>query len=264
MPIKASSVRTALRLGAIAGWTLGLTGLMLGGWLLSFGLAAPRRAWRRVVVRLWARGNARVLGMRRLVTGRSSPEPALLVANHLSYLDVILLAAELPAVFVAKREVRSWPGLGPLAALVGTIFVDRDTPRDLVRVTSAIQAALAGGDTVVLFAEGTSTRGDRVLPLKPALLEPAIQGGWPVRYASLSYHTTPDQPGADLALCWWGEMTFFPHLLGVTRLSHFTGTLAFGAEPVRADNRKALAADLHAAIEKNFTPVGAPIEPCPS
>lgn len=216
------------------------------------------------MVRYWARGNARVLGMRRQVSGRPAAEPALLVANHLSYLDVVLVAAELPAIFVAKREVRGWPGLGPLASLVGTIFVDRDSSRDLVRVTAAIDSALRGGDSVVLFAEGTSTRGDRVLPLKPALLEPAIRGGWPVRSAALSYQTPPDQPGADLALCWWGDMTFLPHLLGVTRLSTFTGTLAFGAEPVRAVDRKTLAAELHAAIQRDFTPVGASIEPCPN
>jgi 1-acyl-sn-glycerol-3-phosphate acyltransferase len=216
------------------------------------------------MVKLWGRGNAWILGMHRRVTGRPAAEPALLVANHLSYLDVVLLAAELPAVFVAKREVRSWPGMGPLAWLVGTIFVDRDSPRDLVRVTSEIGTALAGGDTVVLFAEGTSTRGDRVLPLKPALLEPAVRGGWPVHSAALSYQTLPDQPAADLALCWWGDMTFLPHLLGVARLSTFTGTLAFGAQAVRAVDRKALAIELHAAIERDFTPVGASIEPCPN
>ena len=202
--------------------------------------------------------------MQRQVTGTPAAEPALLVSNHLSYLDVVLVAAELPAIFVAKREVRSWPGLGPIARLVGTIFVDRDTPRDLVRVTAAIGSALRAGDTVVLFAEGTSTRGDRVLPLKPALLEPAVQGGWPVRYATLSYVTPPDQPGADLALCWWGDMTFLPHLLGVAQMTSFTGLLAFGSEPVQADNRKALAVVLHAALEKDFTPVGASIEPCPN
>jgi 1-acyl-sn-glycerol-3-phosphate acyltransferase len=217
-----------------------------------------------VVVRHWARGNAWVLGMRRQVSGRPGTEPALLVANHLSYLDVVLVAAELPAIFVAKREVRNWPGLGPLASLVGTIFVDRDSSRDLVRVTAAIDSALRGGDSVVLFAEGTSTRGDRVLPLKPALLEPAIRGGWPVHSAALSYQTPPDQPAADVALCWWGDMTFLPHLLGVTRLSTFTGTLAFGAQPVQAADRKTLAVELHAAIQRDFTPVGASIEPCPN
>lgn len=257
MPIRASSARAALRLAAIAGWTLVLTAILVAGWVVCAGSRDGRRRWRRVMVRRWGRDNAWLLGMARQVSGCPSQGPALLVSNHLSYLDVVLLAAELSAVFVAKQEVRSWPGLGPLAALVGTIFVDRDTPRDLVRVTAAIGQSLADGDTVVLFAEGTSTRGDRVLPLKPALLEPAVRGGWPVRFATLSYVTPPGEPAADLALCWWGDMTFLPHLIGVARLSRFTGLVAFGAEPVQADDRKRLAAALHAALQKDFTPVGA-------
>jgi len=241
-----------------------LTLLLWAGWAVCAASPSGRRRWRRVMVRRWARDNARLLGMQRQVAGQPASAPALLVTNHLSYLDVVLLAAELPAIFVAKREVRAWPGLGPLAALVGTIFVDRDSPRDLVRVSAAISQALANGDTVVLFAEGTSTRGDRVLPLKPALLEPAARGGWPVRFATLSYVTPAGQPSADLALCWWGDMTFLPHLVGVAGLSRFTGLVSFGAEPVQAGDRKRLAAALHAALEKEFTPVGASVEPCPS
>jgi len=209
------------------------------------------------MVRRWARDNAAILGMKRRVTGAPDSAPGLLVSNHLSYLDVLLVAAEVPAIFVAKREVRSWPGVGLLASIVGTIFVDRESPRDLVRVGGVIESALAAGETVVLFAEGTSTRGDRVLPLKPALLEPAARGGWPVRHATLSYVTPSDQPPADLTVCWWGDMTFLPHLVGVARLTRFTGTVAFGAGTVRDDDRKRLAAALHAALEKDFTPVGA-------
>lgn len=257
MPTRASSARALLKLSAIAGWTVILTAVLGAGWLLSAASVAGRSRWRRIMVRRWARDCAAILGMAREVSGSAEGAPALLVANHLSYLDVLLLAAELPAIFVAKREVRGWTGVGPLAGLVGTIFVDRESPRDLVRVSDVIEAALAGGDTVVLFAEGTSTRGDRVLPLKPGLLEPAARGRWPVRYATVSYVTPPDQPPADVALCWWGDMTFLPHLVGVARLTRFTGLVAFGAEAVRADDRKVLAAALHAALEKEFTPVGA-------
>lgn len=212
----------------------------------------------------WARGSARILGMSIETNGNPPAAASLLVANHLGYLDIVLLAACLPTVFVAKRDVRRWPLIGALATLAGTIFVDRDAPRDAVRAAGSIEAALAGGDTVVLFAEGTSTRGDRVLPLKPALLEPAARAGWAVRYAAVSYRTAPGQPPADEAVCWWGEMEFLPHLVGVTRLTEFTGTVAFGAEPMRASDRKDLAAGLHAAIERHFTPVAPGIESCAS
>lgn len=235
---------------------------VLGSRVVTGGDARRGRAWRRRVMHWWARGSARILGMTIEATGSPPPRASLLVANHLGYLDIVLLAACLPTVFVAKRDVRRWPLIGSLAALAGTIFVDRDAPRDALRAAGSIEAALAGGDTVVLFAEGTSTRGDRVLPLKPALLEPAARAGWAVGYAAVSYRTPPGQPPADEAVCWWGEMEFMPHLLGVTRLTEFTGSIAFGDEPVRATDRKDLAAGLHAAIERHFTPVAPGIESC--
>jgi 1-acyl-sn-glycerol-3-phosphate acyltransferase len=257
------SARSALRLAGLAAWSAGGALLVAGGWLVTGWSARGRSAWRRRLTHWWARGSARILGLRVETRGRPPAEPALLVANHLGYLDVVLLASCLPTVFVAKRDVRRWPVIGGLAALAGTIFVDRDTPRDALRASRSIEAALARGDTVVLFAEGTSTRGERVLPLKPALLEPAARAGWAVRYAALSYRTPPGQPGADEAVCWWGDMEFLPHLLAVTRLPAFTGTVAFGADPMRSGDRRELAARLRAAIERDFTPVASGIESCP-
>ena len=223
-----------------------------------------RGAWRRRVMHYWARGSARILGMRIETRGLPPAEPALLVANHLGYLDVVLLAACVPSVFVAKREVRGWPLVGAVAALAGTIFVDRLAPRDALRAAGSIETALARGDTVILFAEGTSTRGERVLPLKPALLEPAARAGWAVQYAALSYRTAPGMPPADQAVCWWGEMEFMPHLLGVTRLPDFTASVAFGDDALRGSDRKDLAAGLQAAIVRHFTPVVNGIESCPT
>lgn len=202
--------------------------------------------------------------MRIETRGLPPAEPALLVANHLGYLDVVLLAACVPSVFVAKREVRGWPLVGAVAALAGTIFVDRLAPRDALRAAGSIETALARGDTVILFAEGTSTRGERVLPLKPALLEPAARAGWAVQYAALSYRTAPGMPPADQAVCWWGEMEFMPHLLGVTRLPDFTASVAFGDDALRGSDRKDLAAGLQAAIVRHFTPVVNGIESCPT
>jgi 1-acyl-sn-glycerol-3-phosphate acyltransferase len=263
-PSGPSSGRTALRLAGLTAWSAVGALLVAGGWLAAGWSARGRSAWRRRVLHWWARGSAHILGMTIEARGDAPAGPALLVANHLGYLDVVLLAACVPAVFVAKREVRRWPAFGALAALAGTIFVDRTAPRDAVRASRSIEAALARGDTVVLFAEGTSTRGDRVLPFKPALLEPAARAGWAVRYAALSYRTPPGQPAASEAVCWWGDMEFLPHLVGVTRLTAFTGSVVFGAEAMRSPDRKDLAAGLQAAIERHLTPVTSGTEPCPT
>jgi 1-acyl-sn-glycerol-3-phosphate acyltransferase len=207
------------------------------------------------VFQWWARGTRRILGLRTDVRGVRPRQPGLLVANHLSYVDVILLAAELPTLFVAKQEVRGWPVWGPLARAVGTIFVDRTSRRDAIRVCATIESAVSKGETVVVFAEGTSTAGEAVRPLKPALLAPAARAALPVHHASISYQTPVDSPPAHLAVCWWGEMEFLPHLVELCGLREFTGIVTFGGDAIRGRDRKQLARDVHAAITRDFTPV---------
>jgi 1-acyl-sn-glycerol-3-phosphate acyltransferase len=220
-------------------------------------LVAPdlRRRWTRVMFRRWSRGLSRIFGLRIEVSGNPPLPPFLLVANHLSYVDIILLGSQVPGRFVAKREVRDWPVWGALARLTDTIFVDREDRRDAVRVTRLLQRALAEGDGVILFPEGTSSAGERVLPLKPTLLEAAARQGWPVRYASISYRVPPGETPAHLSVCWWGDMPFGPHLLGLCRLAEVTGHLHLASDEVRGSNRKELAQRLHAAISRQFIPV---------
>jgi 1-acyl-sn-glycerol-3-phosphate acyltransferase len=112
------------------------------------------------------------------------------------------------------------------------------------------------GRGVVLFAEGTSSDGSRVLPLRPALLDGAARSGWPVYAATLSYRTGPGDPPAAEVLCWWGDMTFLPHLAGVCRLRRSHARVAFSERPVRADDRRALASQLHRELTLSFVPSG--------
>jgi 1-acyl-sn-glycerol-3-phosphate acyltransferase len=166
-----------------------------------------------------------------------------------------VLAAELGPVFVAKSEVEDWPVLGVLARSIGTIFVDRRVKRDSLRALDRIDRAIAAGRSVVLFAEGTSSRGAEVGPMKPALLEWAARRRYPVRYASLSYRTETGDPPADLAVCWWGDMTFLDHLAGLCRLNRFHATVRFGEEALEDDDRTRLAERLRYAVAQQFTPV---------
>jgi len=240
------------RLGALL--TSGL--IWGGGWVIGSILLWPaRRQVRRWIFGSWARIVTRVLGVRIRAEGAAPPRPFFLVSNHLSYLDVVVYAALGPARFVAKREVRDWPGVGFLAWAMATIFVDRRSGRDARRALDALAGAVAEGDGVILFAEATSTAGREVRPFRPALLEWAAQAAYPVHFASLSYRTPPHGPGADQAVCWWGDMTFGPHLLELCRLPWIEATVRFGGEPIEDTDRKRLAERLHRAVSAHLIPV---------
>ncbi len=225
------------------------------GRLFTLG-SRPRAArWRETVFQSWARVAVRVLAVDVSVEGRLPTEPCVLVSNHLSYLDIVVLAGVVRAVFVSKSEVERWPLLGPVTRHMGTIFVDRTAKRDLPRVNRRIAAALADGDTVVLFPEGTSSRGAEVLRFKPSLLEPAVQSSYPVCYACLAYRTPPQAPPASLVVCWWGDMTFFGHVFQLLQVPRIEASVVFGDEIFRETDRKVLADELWRSVSARFQPV---------
>ncbi len=216
---------------------------------------AGRRTVRRGVFRRWARGTLHVLGVRLRVDGPVPAAPFVLVSNHLGYLDIVTCAARLPTIFVAKAEVRRWPVVGLLARAMGTIFIDRTASRDTLRVLERITTAVQQGDGVTIFAEATSSAGEAVLPFRPALLAWAATSRTPVHFASLSYRTPPGSPPAHLSVCWWGEMSFGPHLVSLAQLPRIDCTLRVGAEPITDPDRKRLAHRLHRAVSAQFIPV---------
>jgi 1-acyl-sn-glycerol-3-phosphate acyltransferase len=139
------------------------------------------------------------------------PASGLIVSNHLSYLDILVFSALAPCAFVSKREVRNWPLFGLFATIAGTIFVDRSRPQLAQKSVQEIQQTLVSGVSVVLFPEGTSTHGETVLPFKPALFESAVETKQFITAAYLSYSVDNGDPAQTV--CYWGEMTFLPHLL---------------------------------------------------
>ena len=147
-------VRALLFASTMVGWYA----LWLLAWPAARVFAAEKR-WTTWVYGRWARFAAAVLCLRVRLVGEVPPRPFLLVSNHLGYLDMILLGARLPVVFVAKAEVARWPVFGPLARQSGTLFVDRTLRRDAVRASGAIEEVLRAGRSLVLFPEGTSTDG---------------------------------------------------------------------------------------------------------
>ena len=213
------------------------------------------RRWNELAVRIWTGGLVRAIGMKVDVVGTPPPKPFFMVANHLSYLDILVLGSRLGPTFISKHELASWPVLGHLARVTGVIFVNRDRKRDAMRVLEEIDTAVERGAGVVLFPEGTSTRGDQIYPLKTALLEWAAKRNFPVHAVSIRYEANDPSVSVSDEICWWGDALFAPHFLNLLSIQKVTATVTFAGDPVIDDNRAALGTRLRAALQTSFKPV---------
>ncbi|WP_309235348.1 lysophospholipid acyltransferase family protein [Streptomyces sp. TRM64462] len=166
--------------------TVGLV-TVLAGVVLAPPAALLRPAARRALTRLWCGAVLRAFGVRVRVTGTPRPGPHLVVANHISWLDVPLVAAVLPGRMVAKSEVRHWPVLGALAARGGTFFLERDRIRALPGLVRDLADALAGGARVVVFPEGSTWCGRAQGRFRPAAFQAALDAGVPVQPVRITY-----------------------------------------------------------------------------
>lgn len=248
-----SSFRATYRLISLCLLTAVLTVI----WLAPIPLLGSERrsTWRGIMVTFWAKNAIRIMNARISVRGEPPTRPFFLVSNHLSYLDIILYQTQMPCVFVAKSEVAHWPVIGWLARAIGTLFINRKSKRDVVRVNAEIEEALNNRDGIILFPEGTSSKGERVLPFKTAILATVTTMKYPVYYASVSYTTPPGSPAASQSLCWWGDMTFADHVFGVLKLPSFEATIIFGDKAVLSTDRKEMAVFLNERISNSFIPV---------
>ncbi|HSN31941.1 MAG TPA: lysophospholipid acyltransferase family protein [Ideonella sp.] len=138
-------------------------------------------------VQRWSARMLAALGVECAVDGAAHAGPVLLVANHVSWLDILAINAVQPARFVAKAEVHRWPLLGWLVASAGTLFIERERKRDALRVVHQVAAALAAGEVVAVFPEGTTSAGDAVLPFHANLLQAALSAGAPLQPIALRY-----------------------------------------------------------------------------
>lgn len=224
---------------------------LIGGLLLLvpaqlfLSLAPPHRPSR--VGQLYLR--ILLWGLRlRVVTRGTLHANALVVANHISWTDILVLGSLRPMQFVAKAEVRGWPFLGWLARLNATLFVERDARRRTEEQLAAMKEALAHGP-VALFPEGTTGCGGEVLPFKPALLAAASHGF--VQPVSIQYRPRDRNwhEGELGAFAWDGDKAFLPHLLDVTA-GRALDCLVIAHSPIPAtrEGRKHLAQECHRII----------------
>jgi 1-acyl-sn-glycerol-3-phosphate acyltransferase len=202
-------LRIALALWRILGalWQL-LLGTLTCAFIFPF-LGPPQRMQR---VRRWSVRLLRSLGIELRSSGTPHPGPLLVVANHVSWLDIVAINAVHPARFVSKADVRAWPLIGWLVACGGTLFIERERKRDALRVVHQVAAALKAGEIVAVFPEGTTSDGRGLLPFHANLLQAAISTETPVQPVVLRFadSSTAFSPAAayvgDTSLVqslWW-------------------------------------------------------------
>lgn len=212
-------------------------------------------ALRNRAFRWWGRSMVRAFGGRIRVEGTPPTGPCVLVTNHVSYIDIPLVGSQVDAAFVGKADLRHWPVAGLVMAAADTIFIDRSRKRDLLRVLEQVDQAMDRGLSVVFFPEGTSGKGDAILPLKPSLLQLAVARGLPVHWATITYRTPSGGPPPSNAVCWWGDEPLAPHYRRIMALPWFEATLHFGERPIEAADRKELAARLYEALDDSLEPM---------
>lgn len=240
-PPRVSPLTCLVRLGGMlyifAGTTLSY--LMVPGNRSSL----PARArW----LQRWSRRTLGILGIEVEVEGKL-PADGVVASNHLSYLDILVMSSIRPQIFLAKKEVAGWPLFGAFARWAGTEFIDRGRRSEVTEKATGFHRIVQSGLLLTLFLEGTTSDGSTVLPFRAALLEPAIQEGWPVTPCAVHY----DAVGADPAesICYHGNMTLVPHLLGmIGRVVSATATVRYGCADRSLTDRKQMAVKLHQEV----------------
>jgi 1-acyl-sn-glycerol-3-phosphate acyltransferase len=222
----------------------------VAGCLCEYGIRVAGRkltpVCRAAILQKWS---ARLLSAIRIsitVHGQV-PDQGLIVSNHLSYLDILVFSAACGCVFVSKREVKSWPGVGWAASLSGSIYIDRSLRSDTHAIQPQIQAALANGLRLVVFPEGTSTDGSQVLRFHSSLFQSAVDLGAPITAACLAYAIADGDAATEA--CYWGDMVLFTHLLNLLKRDSVQATLKFSSKHFRFRDRKEAARTMQQQVE---------------
>jgi 1-acyl-sn-glycerol-3-phosphate acyltransferase len=240
-------------------WFIAVLKSVRVGVLLGRGLFTVRRlsvttpsAHREAQIQKWACAVLQALGVQVRLQGAIQPG-LLLVANHVSWLDVIVLQSLCPqARFVAKADVLRWPVIGRLAQGAGTLFVQRDRPRMAARIVSEVTSVLGSGGTVMVFPEGTTTDGVAVLPFRSSLLQAAFAGNSTAQPIALRY--SEGTLSISPSVRYLGDDSLVQSIWWLCRARGVVAKV--NALPLRvASNadRKAFAAALRADIEQALT-----------
>lgn len=224
---------------------------VLAGWL-TIRLLFPRwpQQRREATVQAWAVRMLALLGVPLQVDGPAPAQgPVLLVSNHLSWLDILVLHAARHCRFVSKSEVRHWPLIGTLASGAGTLYIERDRRRDAMRVVHRMAESLRAGDVVAVFPEGTTGDGIALLPFHANLVQAAISAQAPVQPVALRF--VDQASGQDsVGPLYLGDDTLMSSLWRTLAGPPFIARVRFGhAQDAQGRERRQWAEDLRSAVD---------------
>ncbi|MHB1402261.1 MAG: lysophospholipid acyltransferase family protein [Thiobacillus sp.] len=233
-------LRRTLRIGLLVphlAWGMTAAGL-------AFPLFSPAQRDRFIMA--WSRRLLKVLGVRvRTTPAPSLPGGALLVCNHVSWLDIYLIYAAQRVHFVSKSEVRAWPVAGWLAHKTGTLFLERGRRADTARVNTEMRALMQSGAWVAVFPEGTTSDGRGLRRFLPSLLQPAIELNCPIVPAALQYRSLDNAYSA--APAYIDEMSLWQSLMRIVSEPGLIAELQFGEPILPNGHRRDLAAQAERA-----------------
>ncbi|HEY1732029.1 MAG TPA: lysophospholipid acyltransferase family protein [Terriglobales bacterium] len=189
------------------------------------------------------------------------PSHGLVVSNHLTYLDILCYSAAVPCVFVSKAEIEEWPIFGKYARWSGSVFVRRHDRGDAARANVNVSQSLSDGVPVVLFPEGTTTDGHRILRFHSTMLQPAIDIGARIAPCAIHYDLDNGDPAREVS--WYGDMPLLPHFWNLASKKSIHARIVFGDALMAAGDRKQLSHTLHEQVVHLYRD-GSAVEPVAS
>jgi 1-acyl-sn-glycerol-3-phosphate acyltransferase len=246
LPLKLlmNNARAAWKLARLAGH------LASGLWTMRFVLPALDPAEKEQTIQAWALAALGLLAIDLSVVGQPRRAgPVLRAANHISWLDILVLQATCPSRFVAKAEVRHWPLMGRLASNAGTLFISRESPRDALRVVQQMAEHLKAGEVLTIFPEGTTSNGRQVLPFHANLFQAAVSANAPVLPVALQFvdrASGQHNPAASYI----DDDTLLQSMWRTARHPGLRAVVRFGsARRPQGRDRRALAQDTRSEVE---------------
>jgi 1-acyl-sn-glycerol-3-phosphate acyltransferase len=237
---------------ARAAWKLVRLGTHLarGLWTVTFVFPRYTPTQKEEEIKAWALVLLGLIAIQLVVKGKPPEQgPVLLAANHISWLDMVVLMASCPNRFVAKAEVRRWPLVGTLSAATGTLFVTRESPRDALRVVHQMAECLKAGEVLTIFPEGTTSDGVQLLPFHANLFQAAISADAPVQPVALQFSDAASGQ-TSLAPCYIGDDSLLQSIWRSLCAAPLCAEVSFGElqRPLGRD-RRALARETQSAVQ---------------
>ncbi len=237
----------------VAAWRAvrALAHVLSGLWTIrsEFGRLTPAQC--ELLVREWSRQMLRIMGVELVVRGTPPARgPVLLVANHISWLDILVMNAAQPARFVSKADVKHWPVLGALITGAGTLYIERESRRDAMRVVHQMAERLRAHDTIAVFPEGTTGDGRTLLPFHANLFQAAISANAPVLPVALGFVDGASGQRSDAPL-FIGDTSLLASLWSTLRARGLQAVVHYG-EPQRFQgrDRRTWAQDMRAEVAR--------------